>query len=229
MHELREMLYPFGFLASFLFAGRFLFQWMESEWKKRSVVSPTFWKLSLTGNISLLIHAMIQGQLPIVFFQAVNGVISWRNLNLNRPVEQRASTKILPLFFAGAIITSISTYIVVQKFFDGIHWEWFRIPKTPWQEEVKESSLVWDCTGFIGYAIFSSRFWIQWWHAEKKQASHVTPFFWWYSLIGGMTTALYFAKIGDIVQFIGPALGLIPYARNLIFLRKKNLPHHERV
>ncbi|HEY4832525.1 MAG TPA: lipid-A-disaccharide synthase N-terminal domain-containing protein, partial [Waddliaceae bacterium] len=41
--------YPLGLLPALFFTLRLLIQWFQSEKEKRSLVTPVFWKLSLTG------------------------------------------------------------------------------------------------------------------------------------------------------------------------------------
>jgi lipid-A-disaccharide synthase len=73
----------------------------------------------------------------------------------------------------------------------------------------------------MGLALFSTRFWIQWWCAEQEKKSYLSGSFWWISLIGESLCLIYFLKIHDPVNSIGPAFGLIPYIRNLMLIYKK--------
>jgi lipid-A-disaccharide synthase len=47
--------------------------------------------------------------------------------------------------------------------------------------------------------------------------------FWWLSLVGDLMTLAYFTQIYDPVNIVGPALGLIPYIRNLMLLRQSSV------
>ena len=47
-----------GFLGQLLFSGRFLVQWLASERRGRSVVPVSFWLLSLSGGLTLLLYAL---------------------------------------------------------------------------------------------------------------------------------------------------------------------------
>ena len=99
--EWRVLLYSLGFLASLAFGLRFLIQWMTSERMQKSVVPPIFWKLSLSGNLLLLIHSFIQMQLHVFLIQSCNAVISWRNLNLMQAPERQVSfTTTLKILFS---------------------------------------------------------------------------------------------------------------------------------
>lgn len=92
----REGLYFLGFLSSLAFGLRMAFQWLYSEYLGKSTVTPTFWKLSLTGNILLAFHAFIQLQYHVFIIQVGNGFIAWRNLNLMQP-SRTASERAKPL------------------------------------------------------------------------------------------------------------------------------------
>lgn len=61
----RIQLYCLGFVSAFAFGGRFLLQWLTSEIKGQSTVPRSFWILSLVGNVSLLIHSIIQVQFHV--------------------------------------------------------------------------------------------------------------------------------------------------------------------
>lgn len=221
MDELRTVLYPLGFLAALAFTSRMIIQWLWSEVKGESVVMPIFWKLSLIGNLLLATHALIQVQFHVCVIQACNAVISWRNLNLMSPYIRQSTFKNTILIFIGAIISVITLFYLQGIFlFDGAQ-DWFRIPLTPWQENATVSvDITWHIIGFIGLCLFSSRFWFQWWGAEKQKASYLGATFWWISLLGESLCLVYFMKIKDPVNYIGPAFGLIPYIRNLMLINK---------
>lgn len=218
--SLRELLYPLGFLSSLAFGGRFLLQWISSEIKQESTVSQTFWKLSLVGNIMLMVHSFIQIQYHVCLVQACNAVISWRNLNLMRNSSQQVSTQTVVLFlFLASSLTTLAFALQGYYALDGNN-EWFRIPATPWQQSSRSIHQIWHWIGFIGIVLFASRFWIQWWCAEKHKASYLGKPFWWLSLTGDLLSLAYFVQISDAVNIIGPTIGLVPYIRNLMLIRK---------
>lgn len=218
----RELLYPLGFLSSLLFGARGLIQWITSEIKQKSVVTPIFWKISLVGNLTLLIHSLIQMQYHVSLIQSCNAVISWRNLNLMQDKAGRASLKKVIIVMLASLMTTSFLFILQDYFFyEELGSNWFRIPKNPWQASLPVISDVWHFIGFLGLILFSSRFWIQWWYAEKEKTSYLGSQFWWTTLIGDTLTLAYFVRIADPVNFIGPVLGLIPYIRNLMLLNKE--------
>ena len=83
----------------------------------------------------------------------------------------------------------------------------------------------WICIGFLGQALFSMRFLIQWLHSEKQGRSVLPLAFWYFSIMGGLTLLCYALYRRDPVFILGQALGLFIYGRNLqlIFHEKKRL------
>lgn len=76
--------------------------------------------------------------------------------------------------------------------------------------------------GFMGQALFSARFLIQWIASERRRKSVVPVMFWYFSLGGGLTLFLYALYREDPVFMLGQGFGLIVYVRNLWLIR------HER-
>ncbi|GAB4286320.1 MAG: lipid-A-disaccharide synthase N-terminal domain-containing protein [Roseovarius sp.] len=74
--------------------------------------------------------------------------------------------------------------------------------------------------GFLGQALFGSRFVIQWIASERARASVVPTLFWWLSLGGGTTLLVYAIWRKDPVFIFGQAMGLVIYARNLVLIHK---------
>ncbi len=71
-----------GFLGQILFGGRFILQWLVSEYKKQSVVPVAFWYLSIAGSLLLLSYSLhIKNPIFILGF-SVNTLIYLRNLHL---------------------------------------------------------------------------------------------------------------------------------------------------
>ncbi len=89
--------------------------------------------------------------------------------------------------------------------------------------------LLWVLVGFIGQALFSMRFLIQWFVSEKAKESVVPVAFWYFSIFGGMTLLTYAIWRRDPVIIAGQAGGLLIYARNLWFIHKKRARDGEMV
>jgi lipid-A-disaccharide synthase-like uncharacterized protein len=80
---------------------------------------------------------------------------------------------------------------------------------------------VWKVVGWLGNAIFSSRFLVQWYVTEKKKRVVVPQAFWWLSLIGALTMLCYsLFHLVDSVMIFAYAFTWFPYLRNLMIHRR---------
>jgi len=217
MESWRLWLYPLGFLSAAAFGGRFIAQWISSERKKESIVPPLFWKLSLVGNLALLFHSIIQLQYHVAFVQSANAIISWRNLDLMKQEGERASLSTVFSYLILAVLSTTVLFILQTGF---ALEEWFRIPTANSFFNTPAEGF-WHLIGLSGLLLFSSRFWIQWWYAEKIGKSYLCISFWWLSLLGSLLNIAYFIRISDFVNIFGHALGVIPYIRNLMLITSK--------
>lgn len=77
---------------------------------------------------------------------------------------------------------------------------------------------VWLVIGFVGQALFSGRFLVQWLASERAGRSVIPIAFWFFSVGGGVTLLVYSLYRGDPVFIAGQAGGLLIYARNLYFI-----------
>ena len=76
---------------------------------------------------------------------------------------------------------------------------------------------VWKVVGWMGNAVFFSRFFVQWYATEKLKRVVVPTAFWWLSLAGSLlllSYALFYQA--DSVFIFAYAFTWIPYIRNLI-------------
>lgn len=80
---------------------------------------------------------------------------------------------------------------------------------------------VWLAVGFLGQALFSTRFILQWLASEREKRSVVPVAFWWFSLLGGLTLLAYAIHRRDPVFILGQGAGLVVYMRNLYFVRRE--------
>jgi lipid-A-disaccharide synthase-like uncharacterized protein len=81
--------------------------------------------------------------------------------------------------------------------------------------------MVWLGVGFLGQALFSARFLVQWIVSERRKESVIPVYFWYLSLGGGLTLFLYALYRHDPVFILGQGAGLFVYARNLYFIHRK--------
>ncbi len=76
----------------------------------------------------------------------------------------------------------------------------------------------WLFVGFLGQALFTARFAVQWLVSERKRDSVVPVAFWWLSLLGGGALLAYAISRQDPVIIVGQAMGLLVYVRNLMLV-----------
>ncbi|HNQ92656.1 MAG TPA: lipid-A-disaccharide synthase N-terminal domain-containing protein [Alphaproteobacteria bacterium] len=96
--------------------------------------------------------------------------------------------------------------------------------------EAAKDPMVWLVIGFMGQAMFSARFLIQWLASEKIKKSIIPNLFWWFSLAGGSILLIYAIHREDPVFIVGQGMGLFIYFRNiyLIYSKKHNPPKTEQ-
>ncbi len=71
-----------AFVGQALFGGRFVLQWLVSEYKKKSHVPISFWYLSIVGSLILLIYSIhIKNPIFMLSF-SLNTLIYMRNIHL---------------------------------------------------------------------------------------------------------------------------------------------------
>jgi lipid-A-disaccharide synthase-like uncharacterized protein len=80
------------------------------------------------------------------------------------------------------------------------------------------SETLWISLGFIGQALFSMRFIVQWVQSEKVKRSVFPITFWYFSIAGGATLLIYAIHRKDPVFIVGQGSGLFIYLRNLYFI-----------
>lgn len=72
----------FGFFAQFIFFLRFIIQWYHSERQKRSIIPMSFWYLSITGSVLILIYALKRRDPVFIAGQFFAMIIYIRNIML---------------------------------------------------------------------------------------------------------------------------------------------------
>ena len=84
----------------------------------------------------------------------------------------------------------------------------------------------WKAIGWLGNAVFFSRFFVQWYATEKLKRVVVPTAFWWLSLAGSLlllSYALFYQR--DSVFIFAYAFTWIPYIRNLIIHHRHKAAH----
>ncbi|MDT8407306.1 MAG: lipid-A-disaccharide synthase N-terminal domain-containing protein [Methylococcales bacterium] len=77
---------------------------------------------------------------------------------------------------------------------------------------------IWMAVGFLGQALFSARFLVQWLKSERERKSVFPVAFWYFSIAGGVTLLAYAIYRQDPVFIAGQSVGLFIYLRNLYFI-----------
>lgn len=87
--------------------------------------------------------------------------------------------------------------------------------------EIAKDHGVWLVIGFLGQALFSGRFLVQWLVSERLKKSVIPNLFWWFSIGGGTVLLIYAIHRADPVFIVGQATGLFIYLRNIYLIYKK--------
>ena len=83
----------------------------------------------------------------------------------------------------------------------------------------------WKVVGWLGNAVFFSRFFVQWYATEKKKQVVVPTAFWWLSLAGSFLLLAYSLWRRDSVFIFAYVFTWIPYVRNLIIHHRHRDAH----
>lgn len=79
----------------------------------------------------------------------------------------------------------------------------------------------WLVIGFLGQALFSMRFILQWVKSEREGRSVIPVAFWFFSLAGGVVLLAYAIHRADPVFILGQAAGIVIYLRNLYLISRE--------
>ena len=104
----------------------------------------------------------------------------------------------------------LSVFSIITDFFQDLS---LRYPKFQFD--------FWLVFGFIGQALFTLRFVVQWVASEKRKESVIPIAFWYFSLGGGLILLAYAIRQMDPVFILAYLLNPIIYIRNLYFVYKK--------
>ena len=73
-----------GMGSQLVFSGRFLMQWVYSEWRRESSIPMSFWYASAVGSIGLLAYAIERRDPVFIVGQATGLAVYGRNIQLRR-------------------------------------------------------------------------------------------------------------------------------------------------
>jgi lipid-A-disaccharide synthase-like uncharacterized protein len=201
-----------GWAGQAAFTWRVVHQWWASERAGRSVVPRAYWGWSLLGTALLLGYATHRRD-PVFFVGAlVNGCVFARNLWLSRPgrvptprVAGRPGPRLLPVA-VGLVIFGVVIVEAIGPEHGLVHFV---------------RSVPWLAVGFVGQTLWIGRFVVQWWASERKGESHLPKAFFEMSIAGAALLFAYAVSQRDWVNMAAYALNPIPYARNLVLLRRE--------
>ena len=71
-----------GLVGQLVFGGRFVLQWLVSEYKKKSHIPTAFWYLSLIGSLLLLAYCIHRDEPILILGFSLNGLVYIRNIHL---------------------------------------------------------------------------------------------------------------------------------------------------
>lgn len=187
-----------GWAGNGCYFSRFALQWWKSERAKASVAPRSFWWLSLGGALLLGSYAFFKPDRPLFVGYVLTAVLYVRNLSIAYLGPRAGRLGPTPaLAIALALVTAL-----IWKGAIGQKDE----PLPPG----------WVAAGFLGQAVFSSRFVVQWFVSERRGRAHFPPAFWWLSLFGNSLLLAYAIRLGDPIFIAGFSLGPVVQVRNLM-------------
>lgn len=199
-----------GWVGQACFFSRFLIQWMASERAGQSVAPRVFWWFSLVGAACLIVFTLHRGDTVFLIGFLLTLAIYARNLFFAEGRETRrvpAAVVVAVALIAGFLLIRFSSL----------------------QHASASESVVMLVIGWIGQAIWSSRFVVQWWYTERRGVSHFPAAFWWFSLTGNALLLSYAIHVGVPLYIVGLCVGPIVQVRNLVLLRRERKELDERV
>lgn len=84
-----------------------------------------------------------------------------------------------------------------------------------------DSETLWLIVGFVGQAVFTGRFVLQWLYIEFKKRSVIPVGFWYLSMLGSSILLVYAIYRQDPVFIAGQSFGLLVYLRNLQLISRQ--------
>ena len=86
-HQISTPLQIWGITGQLIFTLRFYVQWINSESKNESVLSKSFWRVSLVGSVMMIIYAVFRYD-PVLFLGQLTGLVVYvRNLVLGKTLK----------------------------------------------------------------------------------------------------------------------------------------------
>jgi lipid-A-disaccharide synthase-like uncharacterized protein len=128
------------------------------------------------------------------------------NNRMKLPCEERAETLTTTLSMNMLALIAI-TWIGKEYRFLGLDWSYLMV------------------LGFIGNALFSMRFLVQWLASERKGESVIPVSFWYWSIAGSALMCVYFIFRRDPVGILAYLPNSLIYIRNLMLIRRRKFAY----
>lgn len=208
MHGIPHWLvFSIGFAAQFFFAGRTIFQWLDSE-RRHKVTSPSaYWGLSVLAAFLMFIYGVLRDDFSIILGQLVTYFIYLWNLD-----AKGVWTKLPKVLRLVLLLTPAAAVAYLLRDPASFASSMFRNEKVP----------LWLVVfGSAGQIIFTLRFVYQWFYSHKRHESVLPNGFWIISLIGSGVIVAYGIFRKDPVLILGQSFGFVAYVRNLMIGFKK--------
>lgn len=198
----------FGWAAKAVFTWRMLHQWVRSEREGRSVLPAAFWGWSLLGSSLDLVYLAHRRDPVFMSGTIVNAAIYVRSLWMSRSSAPRAPGRArlwVPLA-AGLVIFGAVVYEALGPDHGLVHFQ---------------RSVPWLVVGYLGTLGWTGRFVVQWWESERTGVAHLPAAFFYVGVVAATLLFAYALHERDWVNTFGFGLTLVPYARNLVLLRRR--------
>ncbi|GEM_PF-500243 len=215
-----------GFTGQGLFTGRVVLQAWASRQKGESYTPASYWTFSLAAAILLAMYCFVISEPVGLSMQALMSGIYMRNIYMiykerhgERFHRHYAKSLVALVVFMFAFFLS-GALLHGNRANPNVHNpDFFLVPLFHFHFSNKPV-LVW---GFIGSAIFMSRFIVQWLASERARRSIVPTSFWVLASIGSLMLLAYFFVRWEPVQMIGQISTVPAYVYNLVLIRRKHL------
>lgn len=201
------IVYTIGFAAQFFFAGRTIFQWLDSE-RKQKVTSPSaYWGLSVIAAYLMFIYGVLRDDFSIILGQFITYYIYLWNLDA-KGVWKKLGKAVQAVLLLTPVVALVILFRDAGTFVQNM----FRNENIP----------LWLVIfGSAGQVIFTLRFVYQWFYSHKRHESLLPAGFWIISLIGSGVIVAYGIFRKDPVLILGQSFGFVAYVRNLMIGLKK--------
>jgi lipid-A-disaccharide synthase-like uncharacterized protein len=203
------IVYSIGFAAQFFFAGRTLFQWIDSERKQRVTSPSAYWGLSVLAAYLMFVYGVMRDDFSIILGQFVSYYVYLWNLG-----AKGVWKKLGKVLQAVLVATPIVAVALLSRNAGTFIQNMFHNEKIP----------LWLVIfGSAGQIIFTLRFVYQWFYSRKRNESVLPRGFWIISLVGSAVIVAYGIFRKDPVLILGQSFGFVAYVRNLMIgLKKKS-------